>query len=163
MRSHYNLNIFKFSASGQNCTHPAFWPAARVRRTSVFTAGENLGAGAALPTPSIEIPKGGDRLWRSEPKTKGHPKGCPFVLELLPRFELGTSSLPTDWEDGVSCSPSLLDSFRSGVTSFPTLLRPLVPLIHFPVWVVVWVRDNTHPRSAVSPTGKAWRLFADLI
>ena len=80
MRSHYNLNIFKFSASGQNCTHPAFWPAARVRRTSVFTAGENLGAGAALPTPSIEIPKGGDRLRRSEPKTKGHPFGCPFVL-----------------------------------------------------------------------------------
>ena len=97
LRSHYNLNIFKFSASGQNCTHPAFWPAARVRRTSVFTAGENLGAGAALPTPSIEIPKGGDRLRRSEPKTKGHPFGCPFVLELLPRFELGTSSLPSDF------------------------------------------------------------------
>ena len=41
---------------------------------AVFAAGENLGAGAYLPTPSIEIPKGGDRLWRSEPKTKGHPK-----------------------------------------------------------------------------------------
>ena len=88
LRSHYNLNIFKFSASGQNCTHPAFWPAARVRRTSVFTAGENLGAGAALPTPSMEIPKGGDRLRRSEPKTKGHPFGCPFVLVEAGRVEL---------------------------------------------------------------------------
>ena len=140
LRSHYNLNIFKFSASGQNCTHPAFWPAARVRRTSVFTAGENLGAGAALPTPSIEIPKGGDRLWRSEPKTKGHPKGCPFVLELLPRFELGTSSLPTDWEDEVFCFPGLLCPFQSGVPSFPALLCPLSPLLRFPVWVTVWVR-----------------------
>ena len=92
MASHYNLNIFKFSASRQNCTHPAFWPAARVRRTSVFTAGENLGAGAALPTPSIEIPKGGDRLRRSESKTKGHPFGCPFVLEVPPRFELGSGA-----------------------------------------------------------------------
>ena len=35
-----------------------FWAAARVRRTSVFTTGENLGAGAALPTPSIEISEG---------------------------------------------------------------------------------------------------------
>ena len=47
-----------------------FWAAARVRRTSVFAAGENLGAGAALPTPSIQIPKGGSRLWRLEPKKK---------------------------------------------------------------------------------------------
>ena len=31
-----------------------------MRRTSVFTAGENLGAGAALPTPSISITEG----WR---------------------------------------------------------------------------------------------------
>ena len=94
MRSHYNLNIFKFSASGQNCTHPAFWPAARVRRTSVFTAGENLGAGAALPTPSIEIPKGGDRLWRSEPKTKGHPFGCPFVLSCPQSIDAGQDRGP---------------------------------------------------------------------
>ena len=37
-------------------------------------------SGAALPTPSIQIPKGGGRLRRPEPKTKGHPYGCPFVL-----------------------------------------------------------------------------------
>ena len=33
----------------ERTTLPAFWPAARVRRTSVFTAGENLGGRAALP------------------------------------------------------------------------------------------------------------------
>ena len=33
----------------EEITPPASWPAARVRRTSVFTAGENLGGGAALP------------------------------------------------------------------------------------------------------------------
>ena len=64
-----------------------------MRRTSVFTAGENLGAGAALPTPSISIPKGGDRLRRSEPKTKGHPFGCPFVLAPPARLELTTFRL----------------------------------------------------------------------
>ena len=67
-------------------------------------------------------------------------------VELLPRFELGTSSLPTDWEGEVSYSPSLLGSFQSAVTSFPTLLCPLVPLSHFPVWVVVWVSSNSWPR-----------------
>ena len=34
----------------------------------------------ALPSRAFESPKGGDRLRRSEPKTKGHPFGCPFVL-----------------------------------------------------------------------------------
>ena len=57
-----------------------FWAAARVRRTSVFTAGENLGAGAALPTPSIQIPKGGSRLWRLEPKKKDMTKGHVFLF-----------------------------------------------------------------------------------
>ncbi len=57
-----------------------FWAAARVRRTSVFTAGENLGAGAALPTPSIQIPKGGSRLWRLEPKKKDMTIGHVFLF-----------------------------------------------------------------------------------
>ena len=29
---------------------------------------------------SIEIPEGEAALWAAEPKTKGHPFGCPFVL-----------------------------------------------------------------------------------
>ena len=78
-RRHYNLNIFKFSASGQNYTHPAFWPAARVRRTSVLPQAKPRRRGGSA-APSIEIPKGGAALRAAEPKTKGHPFGCPFVL-----------------------------------------------------------------------------------
>ena len=54
MRGYDNLDIFKFLSRGQAYTHPAFWPAARVRRTSVFAAGENLGAGAALPPRALK-------------------------------------------------------------------------------------------------------------
>ena len=57
-----------------------FWAAARVRRTSVLAVGQNLGAGAALPTPSIQIPKGGSRLWRLEPKKKDMTKGHVFLF-----------------------------------------------------------------------------------
>ena len=45
-----------------------------------FCRRQNLGGGMALPSRAFQSPKGGDRLRRSEPKTKGHPKGCPFVL-----------------------------------------------------------------------------------
>ena len=86
-----------------------------------------------------------------------------LMLELLGGFEPPTSSLPTDWEGEVCCFPGLLCPLLSGTSCSPALLRPLVPSARFPVWVTVWVRDDTHPRSAVSPTGKAWRLFADLI
>ena len=61
-------------------------------------------------------------------------------MELLSGFEPETSSLPTDWEDEVFCFPGLLCPFWSGVSSFPALLRPLLPSAHFPVWVAVWVR-----------------------
>ena len=54
-------------------------PRAEWRVNSRLQAGNC--AGAALPTPSIQIRKGGGRLRRPEPKTKGHPKGCPFVLK----------------------------------------------------------------------------------
>ena len=72
-------------------------------------------------------------------KTTFQKKSGLFV-ELLPRFELGTSSLPTDWEGEVSSFPDLLYPFWSGVSSFPALLRPLLPSARFPVWVAVWVR-----------------------
>ena len=61
-------------------------------------------------------------------------------MELLSGFEPETSSLPTDWEDEVFCFPGLLCPFWSGVSSFPALLRPLLPSARFPVWVAVWVR-----------------------
>ena len=43
-------------------------------------------------------------------KTTFQKKSGLFV-ELLPRFELGTSSLPTDWEDEVFYFPGLLCPF----------------------------------------------------
>ena len=60
-------------------------------------------------------------------------------VELLPRFELGTSSLPTDWENEISCVRTLLCPFPSGDPCSPSLLSPLFPPARFPVWVSVWV------------------------
>ena len=73
--------------------------------------------------------------------------GC--FVELLPRFELGTSSLPTDWEDRVCCFQTLLHPLHSGVPSFPELLCPLSPSARFPVWVSVWVKGRREP--AIAP------------
>ena len=72
---------------------PAFWPAALLRRTSVFAAGENLGAGAALPTPSIEITEG-----RSGPTARGtqkerHAYSVSFFLVDLIGFEPTTPTM----------------------------------------------------------------------
>ena len=89
---------------------------------------KTLAQGAALPTPSIEIPKGGDRLRRSEPKTKGHPFGCPFVLVEAGRVELpsenpsmGTSPGADGYCGSLSpCSPFRMASrhaVRSGERS----------------------------------------------
>ena len=76
-------------------------------------------------------------------------KKSDLLVELLPRFELGTSSLPTDWEDRVCCFQTLLHPLRSGVPSFPELLCPLSPSARFPVWVSVWVKGRREP--AIAP------------
>ena len=94
LAKHDNIDISKVQSAILKITQRPFWAAALLRRTSVFTAGENLDAGAALPTPSIEIQKGGDRLWRSEPKTKGHPFGCPFVLSCPLTIDAGQDRGP---------------------------------------------------------------------
>ena len=39
-------------------TQPAFWPAALLRRTSVFAAGENLGAGRIYFARAFKIKRG---------------------------------------------------------------------------------------------------------
>lgn len=39
---------------------PAFWPAAQVRRTSVLTFGQNLGAGRIHFCRALQLPEGGD-------------------------------------------------------------------------------------------------------
>ena len=70
-------------------------------------------------------------------------------VELLPRFELGTSSLPTDWEGEISCFRDILCPFPFGGPYSPALLYPLFPPARFPVWVSVWVRRT--PRRQKSP------------
>ena len=93
-----------------------FWAAARVRRTSVFTAGENLGAGAALPTPSIQIPKGGSRLWRLEPKKKD------MTFLMVP---IGTFSEPGELSgteaDGGSHPPLCFHANNRIISSFSVI------------------------------------------
>ena len=71
-----NLDISKFHTSKQNCTPPAFWPAARVRRTSVFASSENLGAGRIHFARAFSI-KGGRPPWAAEsPKERHDPRSC---------------------------------------------------------------------------------------
>ena len=50
-------------------TQPAFWPAARVRRTSVLPQAKPRRRGGSA-APSIEIPKGGAALRAAEPTKK---------------------------------------------------------------------------------------------
>ena len=67
----------------------------------VFARGENLGAGAALPTPSIQIPKGGSALWAAEPKTKGHCNSMGnTAFRLTPKTKSKPSAAGSIWKGG---------------------------------------------------------------
>ena len=79
-----------------------------------FCRRQNLGGGMALPSRAFQSPKGRDRLRRSEPKTKGHPFGCPFVL-----VEAGRVELPSE-NPSMGTSPGA-DGYSGG-------LAPPVPL-----------------------------------
>ena len=115
-------------------THlPAIRPAARLRRTSVFAAGENLGAGAihcaavgsfaalqmrrtpcgCLPR-AFEIPKGGGRLQRPEPKKKDMTYGHVFLFGAGGRTRTGTVSPPVDFESTTSTNSITPAKKRSG-------------------------------------------------
>ena len=54
MKCQINLDIYNPEA-------PAFWPAAPLRRTSVFAASENLGAGRIHSARAGQIPRGAPR------------------------------------------------------------------------------------------------------
>ena len=55
---------------------PAFWPAAPLRRTSVFAFGENLGAGAALLPRALKYRRVEPPSGRRNPKRKTRRKSC---------------------------------------------------------------------------------------
>ena len=63
------------------------------------------------------------------------------IVELLGRFELPTSSLPTDWEPFMGCFLALSGPVCSPGPWWAAPLSPLVPSVPFPVWVKVWVRS----------------------
>ena len=59
MKCQINLDIYNPEA-------PAFWPAAPLRRTSVFAASENLGAGRIHSARACEMERGSPRkAWLS--------------------------------------------------------------------------------------------------
>ena len=64
--------------------------------------------------------------------------GC--FVELLPRFELGTSSLPTAKRRSIACCAVLSWHFCTRSMRPCQLLCPLNPCDDFPVWVGVWVK-----------------------
>lgn len=69
--------------------------------------------------------------------------GGGFILELLPRFELGTSSLPTDWEPSSPWFSTLSSPFCSKRMRSAALFALLFPSARFPVWVSVWVKHDS--------------------
>ena len=80
-----------------------------------FAPGENLGKGAALPTPSIEIPKGGGRLGRPKPKKKGLPIGSPFFLECKTNKDVCENPL---FARLCGSAPLIFSFFRLGLGGF---------------------------------------------
>ena len=64
-----------------------------------------------------------------------------FILELLGRFELPTSSLPTTVEPSSPCCIRLCGVFFVQKGRGRSLFVPLFPSAHFPVWVTVWVKQ----------------------
>ncbi len=70
-------------------------------------------------------------------------------LELLPRFELGTSSLPTPWSGPMRCVPTLSGRFCYKRMRSPALSVPYAPSAPFPVWVTVWVRRLSRQNKGV--------------
>ena len=70
-------------------------------------------------------------------------------LELLPRFELGTSSLPTDWKPRECRCSALSGPFCYSGTWSLALSRPLSPPAFFRVWVTVWVKPKSRSRCGV--------------
>ena len=63
-------------------------------------------------------------------------------MELLPRFELGTSSLPTALEDEILWFCAVSGAFCSVKVRIFILLIPSVPPQFFRWWVCVWVRGS---------------------
>ena len=87
LAEHYNLDISNFRFAILISCPTALLGRAAFAPYERFAAGKprRRGGFAAL---SISIPKGGAALGAAEPKRKGHPFGCPFLLVEAGRVEL---------------------------------------------------------------------------
>lgn len=80
------------------------------------------------------------RVWVQLNQKDSHPVGVTVFLELLPRFEQGTSSLPTAVWDEVGRSLTVCGPFRWAAPCSLALFAPLSPPSFIVSWVAVWVR-----------------------
>ena len=88
-------------------------------------------------------------------------------MELLGRFELPTSSLPTDSQPSECLFPALLGSFCSGKSETLMLSAPLIPSASFAVWVRLWVKHSIrHMPHWIDPSEfhrTLWRRFGTVL
>ena len=84
--------------------------------------------------------------------------GYGVFLELLTRFELVTSSLPTDWKPRNRWRSAVSGPFCSGKVMLSVLSAPLSPPASFVVWVRLWVSTQFATRR----TGLTRRNFIAL-
>ena len=93
------IDILKSRKGIGEPTQPAFWPAARVRRTSVLPQAKPRCRGGSA-APSSLIPKGGAALRRRNPQKRTSAKQMSFFvvratgLEPVRPWDTSTSSLP---------------------------------------------------------------------
>ena len=85
------------------------------------------------------------------------------LLELLGRFELPTSSLPTDCQPRECYCSALSGHFCCRGSWSLTLSCPLTPPAFFRVWVTVWVNTAWSSPSGISRprlAGHSWLLIS---
>jgi len=79
---------------------------------------------------------------REQKETRCFQQKTAGFVELLPRFELGTSSLPTDCPPSKRLHMALWGRFCSGKSEAMVLSAPLPPPARFLLWVRLWVKTQ---------------------
>ena len=82
------------------------------------------------------------RMCKNQRKSWPFLRKRPTFVELLTRFELVTSSLPTDCKLGNRWYPAVSGPFCSGKMMLSVLSTPLILSASFPVWVRLWVKPG---------------------
>ena len=98
------------------------------------------------------------KMCRNQRKIRPFQQKRPDFVELLTRFELVTSSLPTDWKPRNRWRSAVSGPFCSGKVMLSVLSAPLSPPASFVVWVRLWVSTQFATRR----TGLTRRNFIAL-